>query len=152
MSPMAGRRVRHLAAVMFTDMVGFTALMGRDEEAARQQRDRQRNVLEGLVGEFGGRVLQFYGDGTLSVFGSAVEATRCAVAIQAELRRPPSVSLRIGIHSGDIVKEGDGIYGDGVNVASRVESLATAGGVLISGIEASRGARRRSRTTSRSAS
>ena len=117
---------------MFTDMVGFTALMGRDEDAAREQLDRQRDVIELLVEKHDGRVLQFYGDGTLILFGSAVEATRCAVAIQGELRRPPEVSLRIGIHTGDIVEEGDGVYGDGVNVASRVEALAPAGGVLIS--------------------
>jgi TolB-like protein/Flp pilus assembly protein TadD len=117
---------------MFTDMVGFTALMGRDEDAAREQMVRQRDVVERLVEEFGGRVLQFYGDGTLSVFGSAVQAAKCAVAIQEELRRPPEVSLRIGMHAGDIVEEGGGVYGDGVNVASRVESLAPAGGVLIS--------------------
>ncbi len=117
---------------MFADMVGFTALMSQDEDAARELRDRQRDVVERLVGDFGGRVLQFYGDGTLSVFGSAVEAARCAVGIQAELRRPPEVSLRIGIHTGDVVDEGDGVYGDGVNVAARVESLAPAGGVLVS--------------------
>ena len=123
---------RKLAAVMFADMVGFTALMSRDEDATREQRDRQRDVVEGLVQEFGGRVLQFYGDGTLSVLNSAVEAVKCAVAIQRELRRPPTVALRIGIHVGDIVDEGDDVYGDGVNVAARVESLAPAGGVLVS--------------------
>ena len=129
---MTRERTRHLAAVMFTDMVGFTALMGRDEDAGREQMIRQRDVVERLVDEFSGRVLQFYGDGTLSVFGSAVEGVKCAVAIQGELRRPPEVPLRIGIHTGDIVEEGDGVYGDGVNVASRVEALAPAGGVLIS--------------------
>jgi TolB-like protein/Flp pilus assembly protein TadD len=132
LAAMTGDRTRHLAAVMFTDMVGFTALMGRDEAAARQQVDRQRDVIERLVDEYRGRVLQFYGDGTLCVFGSAVEAVRCAVAIQAELTRPPQVSLRIGIHTGDIVEDGGGVYGDGVNVASRVEALAPPGGVLIS--------------------
>jgi TolB-like protein/Flp pilus assembly protein TadD len=117
---------------MFADMVGFTELMGRDEDVAREQRDRQRNVVEGCVEQFGGHVRQFYGDGTLSVFGSAVEAAKCAVAIQEELRRSPEVSLRIGIHTGDIVDEGEGVYGDGVNVASRIESLASPGGVLVS--------------------
>ena len=117
---------------MFADMVGFTALMGRDEDAAREKRDRQREVVTRLVGEYSGRVMQFYGDGTLSVFESAVEAARCAMAIQAEVRRPPEVSLRIGLHVGDVVHEGDGVYGDGVNVASRVEGLAPTGGIVIS--------------------
>jgi TolB-like protein/Flp pilus assembly protein TadD len=117
---------------MFADMVGFTALMGRDEDAARVQRDRQREVVGRLVEHHGGEVRQYYGDGTLSLFASAVEAARCAVAIQAELRSPPEVPLRIGIHTGDVVDEGEGVYGDGVNVAARVESLAPVRGVAIS--------------------
>ena len=123
---------RNLAAVMFADMVGFTALVGQDEDTALELRNRQREVVERLVPEYGGRVRQFYGDGTLTMFDSAVEAVKCATAIQADLLRPPEVSLRIGIHIGDIVDEGDGVFGDGVNVAARVESLAPAGGVLIS--------------------
>jgi len=132
LASMVEDRTRSLSAVMFADMVGFTALMGHDEDAAREQRDRQREVVGRLVEAHGGHVRQYYGDGTLSVFASAVEAARCAVAIQAELRDPPEVALRIGIHTGDVVDEGDGVYGDGVNVAARVESLAPVRGVAIS--------------------
>lgn len=129
---MSQEPTRKLAAVMFADMVGFTALMSQDEAATREQRDRQRDVVEGLVQGCGGRVIKSYGDGTLSVFDSAVEAAKCAAAIQGELRRPPEVALRIGIHLGDIVDEGDDVFGDGVNVAARVEALAPSGGILVS--------------------
>lgn len=130
--PMSQEPRRGLAAVMFADMVGFTALMGEDEAAARAARDRQREVVARLVARHGGDVRQYYGDGTLATFPSAVEAAKCAVAIQRELVEPPVVPLRIGLHVGDIADEGDGIYGDGVNVAARIEGLAPSGGVVVS--------------------
>jgi adenylate cyclase len=124
--------IRMLAAIMFTDMVGYTALMQQDEAKAKEKRDRHRKVLDELVTSHQGRILQFYGDGTLSIFGSAIEAVNCAVEIQKELRKDPYIPIRIGIHSGDIVYEDEGVYGDGVNVASRIENLSVAGGVLLS--------------------
>jgi TolB-like protein len=114
-------------------MVGYTALMQEDEEGANEQRMRQREVLAEVVPRHNGKILQHYGDGSLSVFGSAVEAVECAVAIQAELRKGPGVPLRIGVHTGDIVYDDGGIYGDGVNVASRIEGLSAPGGILITG-------------------
>ncbi|MGD8277935.1 MAG: adenylate/guanylate cyclase domain-containing protein, partial [Gemmatimonadota bacterium] len=130
---MSEQGIRRLAAIMFADMVGYTALMQEDEAAARARRDRHRAVLSDLVPRHRGEILQHYGDGTLSVFQSAVEAVECAVAIQAALQQPPEVALRIGVHSGDIVRDEDGVYGDGVNVAARIESLSATGGVLVSG-------------------
>ncbi len=124
--------IRLLAAIMFTDMVGYTAMMQEDEIKAKALRDRHRKILEEKIGEFQGSILQFYGDGTLSMFGSAIEAVRCAIQIQKELQKEPKVPVRIGIHIGDIVYEDQGAYGDGVNVASRVESLAVPGSVLLS--------------------
>ncbi|MFC2093829.1 tetratricopeptide repeat protein [Bacteroidota bacterium] len=124
--------IRQLAAVMFTDMVGFTALMQKDEKKAKSNRDRHRKVLEKHIFEHLGKILQYYGDGTLSIFGSAIEAVICAKEIQLELQKEPQVPLRIGIHLGDIVYEDDGAYGDGLNVASRIESLSVAGAVLFS--------------------
>ncbi len=118
---------------MFADMVGFTALMQEDERKAKAQRDRQRQVLNDRVTEFEGKILEYYGDGALSVFQSAVQAASCAVAIQLDLAREPRVPLRIGIHVGDIVHDQDGVYGDGVNVASRIQDLSVPGGILISG-------------------
>ena len=123
---------RQLAAIMFTDMVGYTALMQEDENKAIKNRERHRKVLEQSIQDHHGLILQYYGDGTLSVFGSVVEAIQCAVEIQQELQKEPKVPLRIGMHVGDIVYSDDGIYGDAVNVASRIEKLSVPGGVLIS--------------------
>ncbi len=124
--------VRMLAAIMFTDMVGYTALMQKDEKKAKSLRDRHRSVLEEVITKHQGKILQYYGDGTLIIFGSAIESVLCAVEIQTELQKEPVIPLRIGIHSGDIVYDDEGIYGDGVNIASRIETLSVSGAVLIS--------------------
>jgi len=108
--------VRQLSAIMFTDMVGYTALMQKNEKQAKSNRDRHRSVLQNEISEHNGQILQYYGDGTLSVFGSVVDAVSCSVKIQSELNHEPKIPLRIGIHSGDVVHDDDGIYGDGVNV------------------------------------
>ena len=124
---------RLLAAIMFTDMVGYTALMQEDEQKAKQNRDRHRKILQELITNHQGKTLQYYGDGTLSIFHSSIEAVDCAIQIQQELQSEPKIPLRIGLHTGDIVYDAEGIYGDGVNVASRIEGLGVAGNVLISG-------------------
>jgi TolB-like protein/Flp pilus assembly protein TadD len=118
---------------MFTDMAGYTALMQQDERQAKASRDRQRSVLEDRITGHDGRILQYYGDGTLSVFQSAISAVRAAVEVQERLRAAPSVPLRIGIHTGDVVHDEEGVFGDGVNVASRIQGMSVSGGVLISG-------------------
>jgi len=123
---------RLLAAIMFTDMVGYTALMQSNEALAIKKRERHKNVLENSISNHNGKILQYYGDGTLSIFNSAIEGVNCAMEIQKKLTREPSVDLRIGIHTGDVVLEEEGIYGDGVNIASRIESLSVSGGVFIS--------------------
>jgi len=101
--------MRQLSAIMFTDLVGFTALMQEDEARARAAVTRHRSVLNRLVPDHGGDTLQFYGDGTLSVFPSAIRAVESAVAIQQELTVDPPLPLRIGIHIGDIVRDEDGV-------------------------------------------
>lgn len=124
--------VRQLAAIMFADMMGYTALMQQDEEKARILRDRMRVCLDGLTTQYGGKVLQFYGDGVLIIFLSAADAVRCASAIQLQMQKEPVVPLRIGLHSGEISYDDHGVYGDCVNVASRIESIASPGSVLVS--------------------
>ncbi len=130
---MSEERTRQLVAIMFADMVGYTALMQGDELDARTQRDRHRAILSSAVQLHHGEVLQYYGDGTLSIFASAVEAVQCAVEVQVELAGESLIPLRIGIHTGDIVHDADGVFGDGVNVASRIEGLSAPGGVMVSG-------------------
>jgi len=124
--------IRQLAAIMFTDMVGYTAMMQNNEQMATVKRERHKKVLENSIKKFKGKILQYYGDGTLSIFNSAIEGVNCAIEIQRELVQEPKVDLRIGIHTGDIALEDEGVYGDGVNIASRIESIAVSGGVFIS--------------------
>jgi TolB-like protein/Tfp pilus assembly protein PilF len=125
--------VRQLTAIMFTDMVGYTALMQENERQAKVNRDRHRQILEAAISQHGGEILQFYGDGTLSIFKSAIEAVYCAIKVQQELNAGDTpVPLRIGLHTGDVVHDEDGVFGDGVNVAARIEGLGVAGSVLLS--------------------
>ena len=118
---------------MFTDVVGYTALMQRDEEAARIVRRRHRQVLEAAVSVHGGDLFQYLGDGSVTMFPSVADAVRAAIEVQNGLRQEPVVPLRIGIHQGDISSDTQGAYGDSMNVASRIESLGTPGSILISG-------------------
>ncbi len=113
-------------------MTGYTALMQQNEQLAKQKRARLREILETSVSTFNGKILQYYGDGALSIFNSAVDGVNCSVQIQQSLQQEPKVDLRIGIHTGDISMEEDTIYGDGVNLASRIESLAVPGSIFIS--------------------
>ncbi len=123
---------RQLAAIMFTDMVGYTALMQENEQLALKKRDRSKNIIERALEKHGGRLLQYYGDGTLSMFTSAVNAILCAIEMQTHNLEDPKIDVRIGIHIGDIIFDEAGIYGDSVNVASRIETLAVPGSIFIS--------------------
>ncbi len=122
---------RRLAAIMFADIAGYTAMMQRNEADGMRRLKRFRQVLEESVAAHGGKILQHYGDGSLVLFDSAVEAVASSKEIQLKLQLEPQVPLRIGIHIGDIVTEGEYIYGDGVNLASRVESIGIPGSILI---------------------
>lgn len=116
---------------MFTDISGFSAMMQQDETYARTILDRHREVIQATHGRYDGEILQYFGDGTLSIFDSAVSAVECAVDMQLDFRKEPEVPLRIGIHTGDITYDENGAYGDGVNVASRVENLCEKGAVYM---------------------
>lgn len=124
--------MRQLAAILFADMTGYTALMQENEQLARAKRKRLKEVLEVSVARFNGKVLQYYGDGSLSIFSSAIDSVRSAIAIQQQLQQEPAVPVRIGIHTGDVIIEDESIYGDGVNLASRIESLGVPGGIFVS--------------------
>src|SRR5687767_10828901 len=130
---MDSKKVRQLVAIMFTDIVGYTALMEQNESKATAVRTRHREVFKKLHALHGGDIVQYYGDGTLSVFKSAVAAAQCAIDIQRMLQEGEPVALRIGLHMGDIVFDQTEVYGDGVNFASRIESLATPSSILVSG-------------------
>jgi len=119
---------------MFTDIQGYTALMQRDEQKGVAMRERHREIFNTLTVKHGGTILQYYGDGTLSTFDSVVAAAKCGIEMQKEFTRKPIVPLRIGIHLGDIITTEEEVIGDAVNVASRIETLAIAGSILISDI------------------
>jgi adenylate cyclase len=131
---------RRLAAIMFTDLVGFTRLAQRNEEEALRLRREHQALVRPLFAAHGGREVKTLGDGFLVEFPSAVESVRCGVGIQEAVARrnalPSSterINLRIGIHVGDVVGDGDDIVGDAVNVASRIEPLADPGGICVTG-------------------
>lgn len=123
---------RQLAAIMFTDIEGYTSLMHRNEKAAVSIRERHRNTFEMTTDAYNGKIIQYFGDGTLSIFKSTVEAVDCAIELQQAFLQEPKIPVRIGIHVGDIIQSKDDIIGDAVNVASRIESCAVSGSVLIS--------------------
>jgi predicted ATPase/class 3 adenylate cyclase len=122
---------RRLVAVMFTDMVGYTALMQADERLAVDKRDRYVRALETHHDAFGGTIVQRLGDGSLSMFPSSLAAVLAAVEIQRELA-PQLVPLRIGVHVGEVIVEPERLTGDAVNIAARIESFAVPGGVMLS--------------------
>lgn len=123
---------RHLAAILFTDIVGYTAMMQQDEVKAVAIIKRYLSVLKQAVAKYSGEILNDYGDGSLCTFSSAVDAVNCAKEMQQQLQQQPAVPLRIGLHIGEIFFEDEKVLGDGVNVASRVQSLGIGNSILLS--------------------
>ena len=123
---------RRLAAILFTDIVGSTSMMQRDEQHAVSINRRYVAVLKECVLPKGGEILNDFGDGSLCCFQSATEALRCAIEMQQQFQLEPKVPLRIGLHVGEIFFEDGKVFGDGVNVASRVQSLGIANSILFS--------------------
>jgi TolB-like protein/class 3 adenylate cyclase len=131
---------RRLAAILAADVAGYSRLMGADEEGTHERlKALRRELLDPKIAEHKGRIVKTTGDGLLVEFASVVDAVRCAVAVQQAMperdtgaRAESRIELRIGINLGDVIVEGDDLYGDGVNIAARIEALADAGGVFVS--------------------
>ena len=123
---------RQLAAIMFTDIVGYTALMGSDEQTAMQLLEQNRNLQKPLIEQYRGKYLKDIGDAILASFSSAGDAVSCALAVQNALSGDQALTLRIGIHLGDITFKDQDVFGDGVNIASRIQSITDPGGIYIS--------------------
>jgi len=131
---------RKLTAILSADVKGYSRLMSQDEEATVKTLKQHRETISGLILDHRGRVVDAPGDNILAEFGSVVDAVRCAVQIQqalktqnAELPEDRRMHFRIGVNLGDVIEEEDRIYGDGVNIAARLEGLAEGGGICISG-------------------
>jgi adenylate cyclase len=136
---MSAEEQRKLAAIMFTDMVGYGALSQRDDKLAQELLEEHRQLLREIFPQFNGTEIKTIGDAFLVEFQSALEAAQCAMAIQRALAKRNAdapadrqIQVRIGVHIGDVVHRGGDVYGDGVNIASRIESLAAAGGICVS--------------------
>ena len=123
---------RQLAAIMFTDIVGYTELMGRDEENAFVILNKNRQIQRPLINQYNGTWIKELGDGVLASFTNASDAVTCAKKIQNECLSVPGLQLRIGIHLGEVLFENNDVFGDGVNIASRIQAIAPIGGIWIS--------------------
>src|SRR6201993_3484046 len=127
---------RRLAAILAADVVGYSRLMGADEEGTlKRLKALRRELLDPKITEHKGRIVKTAGDGILVEYASVVDAVRCAVAVQQAMPERDTgvapddrIELRIGINLGDVIVEGDDLYGDGVNIAARIETLADPGG------------------------
>ena len=127
---MSNQRV--LAVIMFTDIVGYTSLMGEDQSRAIHLLRKNREIQKPLIDQHGGTFLKEMGDGILASFKTPSDAIYCARDIQKSAGSDPDLNLRIGMHLGEVITENQDIFGDGVNIASRIEALADSGGVYLS--------------------
>ena len=124
---------RKLAAIMFTDIAGYTALSAKDENKALELLDKQKQLLTPIIGEFNGTLHKEVGDGLLLTFTTVTDAVKCGIKIQEQTKEIADLNLRIGIHEGEItLRDGDAL-GDDINITSRIENIAPIGGIAISG-------------------
>jgi TolB-like protein/class 3 adenylate cyclase len=125
-------QVRQLAAIMFSDIVGYTAMMGEDEQKAFDLLKKNRQLQKPLIEKYGGQWIKEIGDGVLASFPTITDAVTCACQIQQDASFVPELQLRIGIHQGEVMFEDGDVFGDGVNIASRLQTLAPIGGIWVS--------------------
>src|SRR5258708_1626891 len=138
-STMPAPEVRRLSAIMLTDMVGYSALIQADESLALTLLDEHNGLLRQTIAEHQGREIKTTGDGFLVEFDSALEAVRCAIQVQRSLAarngkapQDRQIQVRIGLHLGDVIRKDGDVFGDGVNIAARIEPLAEPGGICMS--------------------
>ena len=117
---------------MFTDIVGYTALMGNDEKKAFELLSKNRQIQKPIIEQYNGRWIKELGDGVMASFNTASDAVNAAVKIQQACNATKDFQLKIGIHLGEVVFENEDVYGDGVNIASRIETLGVGSSVLFS--------------------
>ena len=125
-------QTHQLAAIMFTDIAGYTRLMGEDEQTAMQMLRKNRKIHKSIIKKYHGKWLKEMGDGTLASFKTVSDAVYCAGEL-IKVCEAEDIKLRIGIHEGEVIEENGDIFGDGVNIASRLEPLADPGQILVSG-------------------
>src|SRR5688572_16008002 len=123
---------RQLVAIMFTDIVGYTALMGKDEQKAFELLNKNRQLQKTLIEQYGGKWIKELGDSVLASFSTVIDAVNSACSIIKGCSDIEGLQLRIGIHLGDVVFENGDVFGDGVNIASRLQTLAPIGGIWVS--------------------
>lgn len=127
-----GKSTRQLACIMFTDVVGYTMLMGEDEDKAFQILKKNRDLQRPIIEKHGGRWIKELGDGVLATFSSVTDSVLAAADIQAACKADATYSLRIGLHLSEVVFEDNDVFGDGVNIAARIQAVASEGSILIS--------------------
>ena len=125
-------QTRQLAAIMFTDIVGYTALMGNNEQKAFALLSKNREIQKPLIEQYNGQWIKELGDGVMASFNTASDAVNAAMKIQEACNAAKDFQLKIGIHMGEVVFENNDVYGDGVNIASRIETLGVGSSVLMS--------------------
>ena len=125
-------QTRQLAAIMFTDIVGYTALMGQDEQKAFELLQANRELQKPIIEQYGGKWIKELGDGVLASFNTVSDAVNAAIKIQNDCNNLGYFKLRIGIHLGEVIFENEDVFGDGVNIASRIQALASVGGIWVS--------------------
>ena len=123
---------RQLAAIMFTDIVGYTALMGSNEQKAFELLNKNRQIQRPVIEEFNGKFIKELGDGILASYNTVTDAVYAAIKIQEKCNAVKDFQLRIGIHLGEVIFENDDVFGDGVNIASRIQSAARPGSIYLS--------------------